>query len=109
MKRRKSNLKAKLESSLTYFSFKRLVPVGFIVGLIGSTYTALPLPSLKITLGFPQVLPPSFDSSTRTSDVPCPLPPPWDQRLTLVHFSAQRKHILWVTLCLRVRSMTRNG
>jgi hypothetical protein len=31
------------------------------------------------------------------------------QGLTLVHFSAQRKHVLWDTLCLRARSMTRNG
>ena len=31
------------------------------------------------------------------------------QGLTLVHFSAQRKHVLWDTLCLWAGSMTRNG
>jgi hypothetical protein len=42
MKRRKLNLKAEVESSISYFSFKRLVPGGFNLGLIGSTCTALP-------------------------------------------------------------------
>jgi len=35
-------MKPKLESSLTCFSFKRLVPDAFNVGLIGSVCTALP-------------------------------------------------------------------
>jgi hypothetical protein len=35
-------LKAKLGSSLSYFSFKSLVPGAFNVGFIGSTCTALP-------------------------------------------------------------------
>jgi len=39
--RRKLKLKAKSESSLPYFSFKRLVPGAFNLGLIGSTCTAL--------------------------------------------------------------------
>ena len=42
MKRRKLNLKAKFESGLSHFSFKRLVQCAFNVGLIGSTCTALP-------------------------------------------------------------------
>jgi hypothetical protein len=42
MKRRKLILKAKVESNLSYFSFKRLGPGAFNVGLIGSTCTALP-------------------------------------------------------------------
>ena len=40
--RRKLKPKAKLESSLSYFSYKRLDPGGFNLGLIGSTCTALP-------------------------------------------------------------------
>ena len=40
--RRKLKLKANLESSLTYFSFERLVPGAFNVSLIGSICTALP-------------------------------------------------------------------
>ena len=35
-------IEAKLESSLSYSSFKRLVPGALNVGLIGSTCTALP-------------------------------------------------------------------
>jgi len=42
LQRRKLKLKAKLENSLSYFSFKRLVPGTFNVGLMGSTCTALP-------------------------------------------------------------------
>jgi hypothetical protein len=42
LQRRKLNLKAKLESSLQCFSFNRLVPDAFNVGLIGSTCTAIP-------------------------------------------------------------------
>ena len=41
MYRRKLKLKAKFECGLSYFSFKRLVPGGFNVGLIGSTCTTL--------------------------------------------------------------------
>jgi hypothetical protein len=44
------NLKAKFESGLSYFSFNRLIPGAFNVGLIGSTCTALPrhaLPALS--------------------------------------------------------------
>ena len=43
-----SKIEAKLrriESSLSYFSFKSLVPSGVNVGLIGSTCTALPWPT----------------------------------------------------------------
>ena len=40
--RRKLKLKAKFESSLSYYSFKRLDPGAFNVGFIGSTCTALP-------------------------------------------------------------------
>jgi len=40
--RRKLNLKAKVEGSLSHFSFKSLVLGGFNVGWIGSTCTALP-------------------------------------------------------------------
>jgi len=36
------NLKAEVESSASQCSFKRLVPGGFNLGLIGSTCTALP-------------------------------------------------------------------
>jgi hypothetical protein len=36
------NLKAEVESSTSQFSFKRLAPGGFNLGLIGSTCTALP-------------------------------------------------------------------
>jgi hypothetical protein len=42
MQRRKLKLKAKFESGLSYFSFERLVPGGFKVGLIWSACTALP-------------------------------------------------------------------
>ena len=42
MKRRKLNLKAKVESSITHFCFKCLVPDGVTLVLIGSTCTALP-------------------------------------------------------------------
>ena len=35
-------LKAKLDSSLSYYSFERLFPGAFNVGFIGSTCTALP-------------------------------------------------------------------
>jgi len=40
--RRKLNLKAEVESSISQYSFKRLVPGGFSLGFIGSTCTALP-------------------------------------------------------------------
>jgi hypothetical protein len=36
------NLKANFESSWSHFSFKSLVPVGFKVGFLGSTCSALP-------------------------------------------------------------------
>jgi len=39
---RKLNLTAKVESSMSHFSFKCLVPGAFNLGLIGSTCTALP-------------------------------------------------------------------
>ena len=42
LERRKLNLKATLESSISHFSFKRLVPGTFNLGFIGSTCTALP-------------------------------------------------------------------
>jgi hypothetical protein len=42
MQRRKLNLKAQVQSSASQFSFKRLVPGGLNLGLIGSTCTALP-------------------------------------------------------------------
>jgi hypothetical protein len=42
MQRRKLKLKATVESSLPYYSLKRLVTGAFNVGLIGSTCTALP-------------------------------------------------------------------
>jgi len=42
VQRRNLNLKAKVESGSSHFSFKRSVPGGFNVGLIGSTCTALP-------------------------------------------------------------------
>jgi len=42
MWRRKLNLKAEVDSSISHFSFKRLVPGGFNLGFIGSTCTALP-------------------------------------------------------------------
>jgi hypothetical protein len=42
VQRRKLNLKAKFESGSSGFSFKRLVPGAFYVGLIGSTCTARP-------------------------------------------------------------------
>ena len=45
MWRRKLNFKEEVESSISHFSFKRLVPGCFNVGLTGSTCTALPLPS----------------------------------------------------------------
>ena len=37
--RRKLNLKAEVESSVSHFSFKRFVPGGFNLGFIGSTCT----------------------------------------------------------------------
>jgi hypothetical protein len=40
VQRRKSNLKANLESSLSYFSFEHLVPGAVNLGLIGSSCTA---------------------------------------------------------------------
>ena len=43
MQRRTLKLKAKLESSLSHFSFKRLDPGAFKVCFIGSTCTALPM------------------------------------------------------------------
>jgi hypothetical protein len=42
MQRRKLKLKAKVESSISHFSFKRLVSGGFNLGFTVSTYTALP-------------------------------------------------------------------
>jgi len=42
LKRRKLNLKAKIESGVSYFSFKSLIPGAFNVTLIGSACTALP-------------------------------------------------------------------
>jgi hypothetical protein len=42
MERRKLNLKAKLETSQSYFSVKSLNPGALNVGSIGSTCTALP-------------------------------------------------------------------
>jgi len=42
MERRNLNLKAKFESSLSHYSFKRSDPGGFNMVLIGSTCTALP-------------------------------------------------------------------
>jgi hypothetical protein len=39
---RKLNLKAKVESNISHFSFKGLVPGGFNMGFIGSTCTASP-------------------------------------------------------------------
>jgi hypothetical protein len=42
LQRRKLNLKAEFESSVAHISLQRLIPVGFNVGLIGSTWTALP-------------------------------------------------------------------
>ena len=42
MKRRKLKLKANLESDFSNYSFKRLVPGAFNVGLIGSTCTTSP-------------------------------------------------------------------
>ena len=53
-KRRKLNLKAKLEGSSSHYSFKRLVPGAFSVGFIGSICNALPCParvsSVKVRL-----------------------------------------------------------
>jgi len=43
VKRRNLNLKAKVESGSSYFSFRCLVPGAFNMGLIGSTCTALPV------------------------------------------------------------------
>jgi len=40
--RRKLNLKAEVESSMSHLSFKRLVPGGSDLGFIRSTCTALP-------------------------------------------------------------------
>jgi hypothetical protein len=77
-------LKAKFESGSSYFSFSRLVPGGFNVGLIGSTCTALPLAASAAFF---------FLSAARAA-----LPRAIDQGLTLVHFSAQRKHVLLDTL-----------
>jgi len=42
MQQRKLKLKAKLETSLLYYSFKHLIPGGFNLGFTGSTCTALP-------------------------------------------------------------------
>ena len=42
MQRRKLNLKAEVESTISHFSFKRLAPGGFNSGLIGSTCTGPP-------------------------------------------------------------------
>jgi len=39
---RNLNVKAKFESSSSYFSFKRFAPSAFNVGFIGATSTALP-------------------------------------------------------------------
>ena len=39
--RRKLNLKAEFESIISHFSFKRLVPGGFNLGLIGSSCSGL--------------------------------------------------------------------
>jgi hypothetical protein len=44
------DLKAKFESILSYLSFKHIIPGAIIVGLIGSTRTALP------SMGIPQPL-----------------------------------------------------
>ena len=42
VERRKLNLKAKIESSISHFSFKRLIPGGFNLGFKRSTCSALP-------------------------------------------------------------------
>ena len=41
-KRRNLKLKPKLESSISYYRFTRLIPGGFNMGIIGSTCKALP-------------------------------------------------------------------
>ena len=48
--RRNLNLKAEVESSISHFSFKRLVPGAFNTGLIGSTCAALPLASTSVAV-----------------------------------------------------------
>jgi hypothetical protein len=94
VERRKLNLKAADESSISHFSFKRLVPVGFHGGLIGSTCTALPLsrggPS-PTTAARTAELTPSAPMSMSASTTP----PPDGQGVTLVHLSAPRKRFLW--------------
>jgi hypothetical protein len=52
--RRNLNLKAKFQSSLSYFSLKRLVPSAFEVGLIGSTCT-VSLSCRRFRSGFDRV------------------------------------------------------
>jgi len=47
--RRKLKMKAKVESIISHFSIKRLVPGGFNMGFVGSTCTALPLVSLSFS------------------------------------------------------------
>ena len=50
MQRRNLDLKTNFESGSPHFSFKRLVPGGFNLGLIGSTCTALPMaPSASLS------------------------------------------------------------
>jgi hypothetical protein len=72
LKWRKLKLKAKLESNLSCFTFKRLVPGAFSLGLIGSICTALPCAASAVTCAR------RWAAATR----------PWPG-LTLVHFSAQ--------------------
>jgi hypothetical protein len=79
---RKSNLKAEVENSISQFSFKRSDPGAFNVGLIGSVCTALPCTSRGLLDWCC-----SAGSNSSARPAPC-------QGLTLVHFSAQRKHIL---------------
>jgi hypothetical protein len=88
--RRKQNLKAEVESIVSHFSFKRLVPGSFNLGLIGSTCTALPSQVsccvMVLVVDAPRgtmVLPPELSAKD-----PC------KQGLTLIRFSAQPEPFL---------------
>jgi len=53
LQRRKLNLKAKLESSSSHFSFQCLVPGGFNMGSMWSTCNALPSDTRSPPSGYP--------------------------------------------------------
>ena len=70
------DLKAEVESSISKFSFKRLVPGGFNLGFAGSSSTALPWP-MREEMALPGMAPdapaPRAVSTMRDYVIECPV------------------------------------